>query len=159
DEEKERIRAGLLRIQRFGPKDPGLTAEERRWAKLFHGDPDPDRFAAAAEKDRIRAQIGAKERCAEGVAVARRYLPDLERVSREEGIPRAVTRLPLVESSFNVRAYSKVGASGIWQFMPHTARRFMRIDNAVDERLDPSVATHAAARFLRENYELLGTWP
>jgi peptidoglycan lytic transglycosylase D len=159
EEEKERIRAGLLRIQNLGPKSAELTAEERRWAKLFHGDHDPGRFAAAADRDRIRAQIGVKERFAEGVAVAQRYLPELEHVFREEGVPLAVTRLPLVESSFNVRAYSKVGASGIWQFMPGTARRFMRIDNAVDERLDPSVATRAAARFLRENYETLGTWP
>ena len=58
-----------------------------------------------------------------------------------------------------MHAYSKVGASGVWQFMPSTARRFMRIDDAVDERLDPIVSTRAAARFLRENYDRLGTWP
>jgi membrane-bound lytic murein transglycosylase D len=74
-------------------------------------------------------------------------------------VPAPITRLPLVESCFNVRAYSKVGASGIWQFMPATARRFMSITDAVDERLDPLVSTRAAARFLRENYERLGTWP
>jgi membrane-bound lytic murein transglycosylase D len=43
--------------------------------------------------------------------------------------------------------------------MPGTGRRFMRIDGAVDERLDPIVATRAAARFMRENYDQLGTWP
>ena len=67
--------------------------------------------------------------------------------------------LPHVESSFNAAAYSKVGAAGLWQFMRSTGRRFMRIDSAVDERMDPFRATEAAAQLLSYNYRLLGTWP
>lgn len=67
--------------------------------------------------------------------------------------------MPLIESCFNVHAYSKVGAAGVWQFMPSTARNYMRVDGAVDERLDPITATRAAARFMRQNYAQLGTWP
>ena len=66
-------------------------------------------------------------------------------------MPIELTRLPLVESTFNIHSYSKVGAAGIWQFMPSTGRQFLR--------LDPLVATRAAARYLRGNYEQLGTWP
>jgi membrane-bound lytic murein transglycosylase D len=87
------------------------------------------------------------------------YFDRMERIFEREGVPAAITRLPLVESSFDLRAYSKAGASGIWQFIPSTGRRFMTINDAIDERLDPLVATRAAARFLRENYEMLGAWP
>jgi membrane-bound lytic murein transglycosylase D len=83
----------------------------------------------------------------------------MEKIFRDEGVPPEITRLPLVESCFNMRAYSKVGAAGVWQFMPGTGRRFMRVDGVVDERLDPIVATRAAAQFMRENYIDLGTWP
>ena len=68
-------------------------------------------------------------------------------------------RLPHVESSFNTYAYSKVGAAGMWQFMRSTGRRFLRIDAVVDERLDPYRSTEAAARFLEQNYIVLGSWP
>jgi membrane-bound lytic murein transglycosylase D len=67
--------------------------------------------------------------------------------------------LPLVESSFNVRARSIVGAVGMWQFMPETGKKFMRIDEKVDERRDPFASTRAAARLLKENYRLLSNWP
>jgi membrane-bound lytic murein transglycosylase D len=83
----------------------------------------------------------------------------MERIFDAEGVPTEITRLPLVESCFDIHAYSKVGAAGVWQFMPGTGRRFLRIDDAVDERLDPLAATRAAARFLRESYNNLGTWP
>jgi len=64
-----------------------------------------------------------------------------------------------VESSFNVRARSSVGAVGMWQFMPDTGKKFLRIDDAVDERKDPLASTRAAARLLKENRKLLGNWP
>ncbi len=67
--------------------------------------------------------------------------------------------LPHVESSFNANAYSKVGAAGLWQFMRSTGRRYMRVDDAVDERLDPYRSTEAAAQLLAYNYRVLGSWP
>ncbi len=51
------------------------------------------------------------------------------------------------------------GAAGLWQFMRSTGRRYMRIDSAVDDRMDPFRATEAAAQLLSFNYRLLGTWP
>src|SRR5690606_2761679 len=66
---------------------------------------------------------------------------------------------PFVESSFNLRARSKVGASGIWQFMRSTARMYMRMDRSADERNDPLRATRAAAKKLRENFTMLQSWP
>jgi membrane-bound lytic murein transglycosylase D len=85
----------------------------------------------------------------------------MERIFRAEGLPLELTRLPLVESCFDVEAYSKVGAAGIWQFMPATGRLYaMDVNDSVDERRDPIASTRAAARFLRHNYEALeDSWP
>ena len=77
----------------------------------------------------------------------------------QHGVPAEIAALPHVESSFNPAAYSKVGAAGLWQFMPSTAKRFMRVDGLVDERLDPYSATEAAANLMLYNYRLLGSWP
>src|SRR5690606_13621005 len=84
---------------------------------------------------------------------------EMARIFREYQMPVELTRLPLVESSFNFKARSKAGASGIWQFMPATGRAFLRIDASVDERNEPIRATEAAARMLRKNYNMLGNWP
>ena len=84
----------------------------------------------------------------------------MEEIFEREGVPVELTRLPLVESSFNLSATSKVGAAGIWQFMPSTGRLYaMKVSGSIDERRDPLIATEAAARFLKSNYDKLGAWP
>ncbi|MEK6201353.1 MAG: lytic transglycosylase domain-containing protein, partial [Desulfobulbaceae bacterium] len=60
---------------------------------------------------------------------------------------------------FNPDACSKVGASGLWQFTRTTGKRYLRIDHTIDERQDPFKASHAAAKFLKRNYSILGSWP
>ena len=111
------------------------------------------------DETRIRTQRGAKEHFAEGLKVAGRYMQQMQKIFRAEGLPVNLAYLPLVESSFNVRARSIVGAVGMWQFMPETGKKFMRIDEKVDERRDPVASTRAAARLLKENYRLLSNWP
>jgi membrane-bound lytic murein transglycosylase D len=83
----------------------------------------------------------------------------MEEVFFREGLPLQLTRLPFVESSFNVNARSKVGASGIWQFMPSTGSLFLKVGSVLDERNDPIRATEAAAKLLKMNFESLGSWP
>jgi len=159
DAEKARVRAMLRRLDQVDPRTDSLNAEEQRLVALFADDHSPTKYADAAAEDRVRGQVGLRERFAHGIQVAHAYFPYMEQIFRQEGVPAEITRLPLVESCFNVHAYSKVGAAGVWQFMPGTARNFMRIDGTVDERLDPIVSTRAAARFMRQNYAQLGTWP
>lgn len=159
DAEKARIRSLLRRLDQVDPRTDYLTQEEERIMRLFADDPSPTKFSDAAAEDRLRGQRGLRERFSRGIQVAHAYFPTMEKIFRDEGVPPEITRLPLVESCFNLRAYSKVGAAGVWQFMPATGRRFLRIDGTVDERLDPIVATRAAAQFMRESYIELGTWP
>jgi membrane-bound lytic murein transglycosylase D len=159
ENEKARIRGILMRLDARAGNDGGLDAEERKIWNLFASKDGRPRFAAATAPDRLRAQPGLKERFARGVRMSRRYLAEMEEIFATEGLPTELTRLPLVESCFDISAYSKVGAAGIWQFMPATGRSYMTIGGVVDERRDPLRATRGAARHLRENYEALGSWP
>jgi membrane-bound lytic murein transglycosylase D len=111
------------------------------------------------EDGRVRSQRGAKEQFMAGLKISGRYLSQMQKIFRDEGLPPELAYLPLVESSFNVRARSSAGAVGMWQFMPDTGKKFLRITDSLDERRDPMVSTRAAARLLKENRTLLGNWP
>jgi len=156
--EKRRIAELLRRLHAAGAPE-SLGEEGQRIWRLFGPKPSLAELNAAAEPGRIRAQRGLRERFQAGISISRRYLPEIEKVFREHGVPVGLTRLSLVESCFDIRAYSKAGAAGVWQFLPSTGRLFLRIDDTVDERRDPVLSARAAARFLRQNFEKLGTWP
>jgi membrane-bound lytic murein transglycosylase D len=159
DAEIARLRASLWALDQAGPSPSGLGEAEQRLFEMYRADPSPTKFRDAI--DRIRSQRGLREKFAQGLQIAHGYLPEMERIFRDEGLPVELTRLPLIESCFDVEAYSKVGAAGVWQFMPSTGRLYsMDINGAVDERRDPIAATRGAARFLRHNHAMLeGSWP
>lgn len=119
----------------------------------------PRKFQEVLDNDLIRTQSGIREKYMEAVKRAGRYLPLMQDVFRDQGLPIELTRLPFIESSFDYKAYSSVGAAGIWQFMRKTGMLYMKVNNIVDERRDPIEATKAAARYLSEAYSKLGTWP
>ncbi|MDP9066188.1 MAG: transglycosylase SLT domain-containing protein [Pseudomonadota bacterium] len=145
-------------LRRFADGDTeALTAHEQRILTAFGEHPTPADFRAAI--DRIRFQLGQADRFREGLIRAAVWEKQIARTLALHGVPPEIAALPHVESSFNLAAYSKVGAAGLWQFMPSTAKRYMRVDSLVDERLDPYRATEAAANLMLYNYRLVGTWP
>jgi membrane-bound lytic murein transglycosylase D len=148
--------SSLLRRFAAGSIDD-LTPHERRILHAFGENATPRDFRDAIE--RIRFQLGQADRFHEGLIRAAVWEKQIARTLTHHGVPAEIAALPHVESSFNLAAYSKVGAAGLWQFMPSTAKRFMRVDSVVDERLDPYSATEAAANLMLYNYRLLGTWP
>jgi membrane-bound lytic murein transglycosylase D len=90
---------------------------------------------------------------------AQRYLPHIRARFLAEGLPEDLIYLPFAESGFNPFAYSRSGASGVWQFMPRTATNYGLTVNAwVDERRDPYKSTEAAIKYLKKLYADFGDW-
>lgn len=87
------------------------------------------------------------------------YFPIFEKALKAYQIPAEIKYLPIIESSMNPHAISRVGATGMWQFMFGTAKAYgLNMDNFVDERKDPIQASYAAAAYFRDAYEELGDW-
>lgn len=143
-------------LSRLAGGNPPITKEEHRIAAMYKG-ASKSQLQKASES--IRVQIGQKERFREGVVRSGAYLPEIKRIFRSYNLPEELAYLPHVESSFNPDACSKVGASGLWQFTRTTGKQYLRIDHTIDERQDPFRASHAAAKFLKRNHSILGSWP
>ena len=146
----------VLRTLASGKRD-NLTAEEARVLALWPEDVSNEELAAAA--NRIRFQLGLKDRFLAGLERAGRWRDFVETEFTALGVPVELAALPHVESSYNPNARSHVGASGIWQFTRSTGRRFMRVDHVLDERNDPFAATEGAGKLLAYNYSITGNWP
>ena len=92
-----------------------------------------------------------------GRAIA--YFPIFEAELAAAGLPETLKYLPVIESALLPNAMSRVGAEGLWQFMPETAPEYgLTIDEYLDERLDTYRATQGAIRYLQSAYEYLGDW-
>jgi membrane-bound lytic murein transglycosylase D len=155
---KERVKNLLQKLN--DTTDPeGLNAEERKVWDYFAKFDNKKKFSEAMGKDRVRFQLGQRDRVIQGIFFSGRYLEDFEKVFKEAGLPLELSRLPFVESSFNVMARSKVGASGLWQIMPYTARGYMMMNKAIDKRNHPVEGARMAAKLLRGNFRMLGMWP
>jgi membrane-bound lytic murein transglycosylase D len=88
-----------------------------------------------------------------------KYLEKIAEIFRERGLPQELIFLPLIESGFNLHAYSPKKAAGLWQFIPGTAKRYgLKINWWVDERRDPIKATIAASEYLSDLYGMFGSW-
>jgi len=115
-------------------------------------------MAIEGADERVRTQRGLRERFRRGLEIRHRYEPAIREILREVGLPEDLAYLPHVESSYQAAARSSAGAVGVWQFTRSTGRRFMTINSAVDERLDPILAARGAASYLQEAHARLGDW-
>jgi len=157
------VRARLEKIKKIlmdlhnDPNARTLSHDHQQVYDLYRNVSEPDKFRNATES--IRVQQGIKERFELGLEKMTAHLEEIKKAFRLEGMPEELAYLPLVESSFNNQAVSKTRAAGIWQFMPGTARLYMKVNNDVDERYDPMRATRAAALYLKRSYSMFGNWP
>ncbi|AZZ35397.1 lytic murein transglycosylase [Bdellovibrio sp. qaytius] len=140
--------------QQWGPVRRELEAEIliKRQKKLL-----ASRFKMDVKK--IRLQMGLKDRMENAIKVSGYYLPQMEKIFEQEKIPKELTRVVFVESSFNIFAESKVGASGLWQIMPRVSKKYKYMQDAQDLRNHPIYATRLAASIFKQNYQILKSWP
>lgn len=88
-----------------------------------------------------------------------RYVPMISAKLEERGMPQDLIYLAMIESGFNPKAYSPAAASGLWQFIAETGKRYgLDVNQAVDERNDPEKATDAALTYLTELHERFDSW-
>lgn len=93
------------------------------------------------------------------LAKSEHYFPMIERILLENGLPAELKYMAVIESALDPKAVSRVGATGMWQFMYSTAREYnLKVGTYVDERSDPERSTRAAAKYLQNMYDRYGDW-
>jgi len=107
-------------------------------------------------KSFLKNRKGAFERL---MAISEYYFPMFEEHLAKYNIPLEIKYLAIVESALNPKAKSRVGATGLWQFMYPTGKQFnLEVNSYVDERYDPLKATEAACQYLSNLYSIFGDW-
>ncbi len=87
------------------------------------------------------------------------YMPIFEEALELYELPLELKYLPIIESALNPKAVSRVGAGGLWQFMPATGKQYgLQLNSLTDERRDPVKSSHAAARYLKDLYKIFNDW-
>ncbi len=101
------------------------------------------------QRDKFSAVLGLKDY----------YFPMIEDIFDSYGLPAELKYMAVIESALNPNAVSKMGATGLWQFMYSTGRFYgLTINSVVDERRDPVKSTHAAARYIKDLYGMYNDW-
>lgn len=154
----DRYNLGIARFKKHGKEAIkfGLI-EERLYQSYFSNPVHLNRLMLG--RAQLRSQGGLREEFLTATKRAEKFLPFITAAFKSHGVPEQLAKVAFVESMFNEKALSKVGASGIWQFMPSTAKHYLHVNQLIDERSNPYKASMAAAKLMKDNYRLLGTWP
>jgi len=100
-----------------------------------------------------------REKVEKILGLSSRYFPMFEDALEANDMPLELKYLPVIESALNYRAYSRAGASGLWQFMVGTGKLYgLTINTLVDERRDPFKSTHAGVKYLKDLYKIYNDW-
>ncbi|MCP4913745.1 MAG: lytic transglycosylase domain-containing protein [Oligoflexia bacterium] len=108
--------------------------------------------------DNLRAQTGQKDNVQNGLSNFATFEKTFFEIIDYFEMPRELFAITFLESSFNLHAKSKVGATGPWQFMRRVGRYFMRVDKYADQRKNPYISTVAALHLLAQNKKILKRW-
>lgn len=111
-----------------------------------------------ALKDNIRAQTGQRDNIRNGLINIKPFYPTIKKIIREFNLPEELLAISFLESSFNIYAVSKVGATGVWQFMEFIGKAFMTVNKDQDGRRNPLISTVSAMHLLKQNKQILKSW-
>lgn len=153
DRERKRLNKVLTSLASKRRAGKSLSRTESEMNALFAGEPLSSIERAA---DRVRCQSGNKDRMRTALSHFMAYRPTILDALEKQSLTPELQYLPFVESAFNPEALSHVGAAGLWQIMPSTGRTLgLTVNQKVDERYDPVLATYAAAKYFRNSVDNL----
>ncbi len=152
--ERKRVKANLNALgDRLKKDQPPKGKIQKRLAAEFGRLNSRTVYKAAKN---VRCQLGVQDQFSGALKRFERYKPLVSGIIAETNMPADLLYLPFVESSYRPESYSKVGAAGMWQIMPNTARSLgMELNAVLDERMDPEAATRGAMRYFKNSQKRL----
>lgn len=156
EEHRKNLEIRLISLEHRYRNVEALSDSERELLYRIYQGAGHDVVPGASK--RVRSQRGLRERFQRGIEISGRYEDTFREIFKREGLPADLAYIPHVESSFQAHARSSAGAVGIWQFTRSAGRLFLKLNSAVDERMDPVASARGAARYLNRAHDVLGNW-
>lgn len=138
-------------------RESEFSSTMKRIASLTDHIKDKNKYLTISSN--LRIQRGQREEIERGLVYASPYMKHVVEAFNKEGVPEELSMVAFIESSFNLRAESKVGAVGVYQIMPDTGSQYMIVNEEIDERRDPIKSARAAAKLFKLNYSQTDSWP